>query len=415
MSKRIGSLLAVVMGMLLVPISGVSHAARLAPPDFVPGPGTYTADTTTLVLSGPSTTIFGTAVGGVAVFKFHNVLIQNGVTINALGSRPLRFSASGSLVVEGLIDGSGTSATDFTAGPNQGGPGGGRGGADGTHPGGGPGGGGVGDDLHNGGGGGGFGGVGARGGVDTSGTGGAGGVSNGNLNVALRGGSGGGGGSNTGGGGGGGGIALFGRSVTVSGTGEVRANGGDGACGGNGAAGGGSGGGIIVHGGTVQVNGLLSATGGDGGAGGCCGDGGGGAGGRIAYQYVKLVASGTRHVTGGATGTVSTGGLCSTAGNSPDPTGANGKVTKVKAPDTAITGVLVNSGLHKATFKFKAIGSATGFQCALKKPHKVAIFKACSSPKTYLNLGVGLYTFRVRAFGPGGTDPTPAAKSFRIT
>jgi hypothetical protein len=268
--------------------------------------------------------------------------------------------------------------------------------------------------VHNGGGGGGFGGAGARGGVDTSGTGGAGGISNGNLNVTLRGGSGGGGGSDTGGGGGGGGIALFGRSVTVSGTGEVRADGGGGACGGTGASGGGSGGGIIVHGGTVQVNGVLSATGGAGGAGGCCGDGGGGAGGRVAYQYVKLVASGTAHVTGGATGARSTGS-CSTAGNSPDPTGANGKVTKVKAPDTAITGVLVNSGLHKATFKFKAIGSATGFQCALKKPHKVAIFKACSSPKTYLHLSVGLYAIKVRAFGPGGTDPTPAAKSFRIT
>jgi hypothetical protein len=412
--KRFGSFLAVVMGMLLVPIGGISHAARLAAPNFIPGPGTYDADTTTLVLSGPGTNIFGTAVNGVAVFKFNNVLINNGVTIDAHGSRPLKLVAAGSFVVKGLIDGSGTDATVFTGGPNPGGPGGGRGGADGTDPGGGPGGGGIADLNVNGGGGGGFGGVGARGGIQSTGSGGAGGASYGNLNVALRGGSGGAGASDTGGGGGGGGIGLFGKSVTVSATGEVRADGGDAACGGNGAPGGGSGGGIIVHGGIVQINGLLSATGGDGGAGGCCGDGGGGAGGRIAYQYVTLRASGTADVSGGDSG-VADGGGCGHGGLSPDAKGANGKVTKVKAPDTAITKAHVDQALNKATFRFKAIGVATGFQCALKKGTHAAVFKPCHSPKSYSSLGVGHYAFKVRAVGPGGTDPTPASKAFAIT
>jgi hypothetical protein len=74
----------------------------------------------------------------------------------------------------------------------------------------------------------------------------------------------------------------------------------------------------------------------------------------------------------------------------------------------------INSSKGKATFTFKATGKKTGFRCALVKKHKKAKFKKCSSPMTYRKLKPGKYTFEVRAVGPGGTDPSPAKKKFRI-
>jgi hypothetical protein len=465
-------------------------AAEASGANFTPGPGVYTADTTALTLTGPGTSLTGTDQGGVAVFSFDDVDIPAGVTINVQGSRPFKLLASGSLTLAGLIDGRGTSATDFITGPFAGGPSAGAGGADRTQAGGGPGGGGVASDNENGGGGGGFGGTGARGGINVGdlGTAGGGGASYGDLNASLQGGSGGGGGVLVGGGGGGGAIALFGSSVTVTGT--LRVDGGDGALGGGGASGGGSGGGIILHGDSVEIDGLLSAAGGAGGAGGCCGDGGGGGGGRISYQYRTLIAGGTAIVSGGASGTRSTSGPFGHGGLSPDANGAAGVVTKVQAatastgPATAVssTGATLNGTVNPnsnattyhfdfgttgaygtrvpasdagvgsnavdhvvsvaigglapnttyhyrvvatdavgftttgadvgfttpaaslppkpntilsktkikakkgiATFKFKAKGQSTGFQCALVKKHKKTKFKKCSSPKTYKN------------------------------
>jgi hypothetical protein len=341
MPSRTAALLALVACMLFAP--GV--AAEASGADFTPGPGTYTVDTTALTLTGPATSLTGTDQGGVAVFSFDNVDIPGTATINVHGSRPFKLLASGSLTLAGVINGSGTSATDSTAGPNAGGPGGGAGGADGTQPGAGPGGGGVSSTHFNGAGGGGFGGTGARGGLSTSspgGTAGVGGGSYGDLNSpSLQGGSGGGGDTfsggtgGTGGGGGGGGIALVGATVTVASSGVVLADGGGGAVG-TGASGGGSGGGIVVHGNIVEIDGALVARGGPGGAGGCCGDGGGGGGGRIAYQFRTLIAAGTALVSGGSSGTRSTGGY-GHGGLSPDATGAAGLVTKVQAA-TAITG-----------------------------------------------------------------------------
>ena len=58
---------------------------------------------------------------------------------------------------------------------------------------------------------------------------------------------------------------------------------------------------------------------------------------------------------------------------------------------------------------------ATGFQCRLKrKGHGAKDFRKCSSPKTYKHLKAGRYTFTVRANGPGGKDPSPAKKNFKI-
>ena len=92
------------------------------------------------------------------------------------------------------------------------------------------------------------------------------------------------------------------------------------------------------------------------------------------------------------------------------------KATFEAPPDTKIKQAKIDQAKHSATFKFTAKGSsATGFQCQLKrKGHKAKGFKKCSSPKTYKDLEPSEYTFQVRAKGPGGKDPSPAKKKFKI-
>jgi hypothetical protein len=83
-------------------------------------------------------------------------------------------------------------------------------------------------------------------------------------------------------------------------------------------------------------------------------------------------------------------------------------------PNTKISKAKINSKLGRATFKFKAVGTASGFQCALAKGHRKPRFKKCKSPKTYTHLKTGRYTFEVRALDGGVKDPSPAKKKFRI-
>jgi hypothetical protein len=84
-------------------------------------------------------------------------------------------------------------------------------------------------------------------------------------------------------------------------------------------------------------------------------------------------------------------------------------------PDTQITGSTIGALQGKATFKFKAVGKAAGFNCALVRlPLGTPTFKSCTSPKSYANLLPGSYSFRVRAFNAAGPDPTPATKPFAI-
>lgn len=89
-------------------------------------------------------------------------------------------------------------------------------------------------------------------------------------------------------------------------------------------------------------------------------------------------------------------------------------IAKTSPPNTKISKAKINSKKHMATFKFKATGSSTGFQCALFKKHKKAKFRTCSSPRTYKGLRRGKYTFEVRATGAGGVDSTPGKKTFKI-
>jgi hypothetical protein len=92
----------------------------------------------------------------------------------------------------------------------------------------------------------------------------------------------------------------------------------------------------------------------------------------------------------------------------------------VTPPDTKITKARISQSKDSAKFKFKAVGSATGFQCSLAKlnRHRAkqsrATFSNCRSPKSYKHLKPGKYVFKVRAIGPGGTDPSPAKKAFSI-
>lgn len=85
-------------------------------------------------------------------------------------------------------------------------------------------------------------------------------------------------------------------------------------------------------------------------------------------------------------------------------------------PNTKIVEAKISSSKREATFTFKAIGTAARFQCELRRKHshKKTGFKACRSPKTYKHLKPGKYTFKVRAIGPGGPDPTPATRNFKI-
>ena len=86
-------------------------------------------------------------------------------------------------------------------------------------------------------------------------------------------------------------------------------------------------------------------------------------------------------------------------------------------PDTKITKTTVSSTKRRASFRFGAVGVASGFQCALKpkKSRRKPSFKPCTSPKTYRNLAPGRYTFEVRASGAAGPDASPARKSFTVT
>ena len=187
-----------------VPHPYVGPATPVEPGDFtslgtfVPGPGTYTVNTTALppTLTGPATAINGVVSGGIAVFTFSTVNIAAGVTVNAAGTRPFALLSQGDLTIDGLISGNGGSVSNFSVGTGApGGAGGSQGGSSDFGDGGGTGGG-QGTNDFDGAGGGGFGGAGATGGdhpgSNGPGLGEAGGPAYGDLQTTLEGGSGGG-------------------------------------------------------------------------------------------------------------------------------------------------------------------------------------------------------------------------------
>ena len=83
------------------------------------------------------------------------------------------------------------------------------------------------------------------------------------------------------------------------------------------------------------------------------------------------------------------------------------------APETTITSGPSGATTDRTpTFAFSASESGGTFQCSLDS----ASFASCSSPKTYLTLGLAAHVFQVRAIDTAGNvDPTPASRSFTVT
>jgi hypothetical protein len=98
---------------------------------------------------------------------------------------------------------------------------------------------------------------------------------------------------------------------------------------------------------------------------------------------------------------------------------ATAVVTKPPAPVTAlVSAVLTSTG---ASFRFRASGNATGFQCGLVRAGgrsgartPVPAYAPCRSPKALSHLLAGRYVFFVRAVGPGGPDPIPVSYPFMV-
>jgi fibronectin-binding autotransporter adhesin len=63
----------------------------------------------------------------------------------------------------------------------------------------------------------------------------------------------------------------------------------------------------------------------------------------------------------------------------------------------------------KVSFSFSSDVAGATFECKLDK----GAFTPCTSPKSY-KVKLGKHTFLVRAVGPGGTDKTPASKTFKV-
>jgi uncharacterized repeat protein (TIGR02543 family) len=83
-------------------------------------------------------------------------------------------------------------------------------------------------------------------------------------------------------------------------------------------------------------------------------------------------------------------------------------------PRTTLIGASVDAKQRRLSFRFKADGESSGFQCSLRAPGKRPVFSPCRSPRIYRGLKPGRYLFAVRAVGPGGADPIPAKRALRI-
>ena len=87
---------------------------------------------------------------------------------------------------------------------------------------------------------------------------------------------------------------------------------------------------------------------------------------------------------------------------------------KSKRPRVLITGhppkrLDHRKGGARVTFRFRAIGKASGFKCKLDDRH----YRRCRSPKRY-RARSGKHVFKVRAMAPGGAKGPVAAFHFRV-
>jgi hypothetical protein len=99
------------------------------------------------------------------------------------------------------------------------------------------------------------------------------------------------------------------------------------------------------------------------------------------------------------------------APGTPHPRNTHTAPTERACPNTTITSG--PSGMIRdrtPTFKFKSSLTPATFQCQLDG----GSLKPCSSPDTLSRLSLGQHTFKVRATHAGSTDPTPAARTFKV-
>ncbi len=105
--------------------------------------------------------------------------------------------------------------------------------------------------------------------------------------------------------------------------------------------------------------------------------------------------------------------IATDAGATPDasPAVANW-IVDVTRPNTTITArPPANTRSRSATFRFTSSEAGSTFQCR----HMSGPWVACSSPRTYTGLGVGMHTFRVRAIDAAGNmDSSAAVDTWRV-
>lgn len=78
---------------------------------------------------------------------------------------------------------------------------------------------------------------------------------------------------------------------------------------------------------------------------------------------------------------------------------------------TILSGPPANTTSRTASFRFKSSETGSTFQCR----HMSGPWRACSSPRTYRGLALGMHTFRVRAIDKAGNvDATASVRTWRI-
>jgi hypothetical protein len=129
----------------------------------------------------------------------------------------------------------------------------------------------------------------------------------------------------------------------------------------------------------------------------------------------------TLRVQEAASNTSGAGNAATSSSTAPVPAVRSGS-RHFPAPNTRLLEHRVSSHDHRARFRFKATGRATGFRCALvrlptgkRAKTPAPEYVSCGSSKTFTHLMVGNYVLYVRAVGPGGADKTPAIYRFKIS
>jgi hypothetical protein len=88
----------------------------------------------------------------------------------------------------------------------------------------------------------------------------------------------------------------------------------------------------------------------------------------------------------------------------------NVTTTASQPPDTTITGGSTGKVTPDVSFTFSASEGGASFECAID----ASSYSSCTSPRSYEGLAEGSHTFKVRAMGSGGTDPTPAERTVNV-